>query len=310
MDGRAWRAPSIEHSLATLRSPAVRFGIIFANVLGFSGPEGAAAIGRAAEEAGFESLWTVEHPIVPVGYESAYPYADSGKMPGGEQVDIPDPLVWLTYVAASTSTIKLGTGVLILPLRRPGIVAKQVATLDVLSGGRVVLGVGAGWLAEEFAALDVPFERRGARLDSYIGALRALWCDDETTLHDDFVDLERAVSRPKPVQRPVPIVIGGHSEAAARRAGRLGDGFFPGKGDLPHLFSVARAAAEEAGRDPDALELTAGERDVIGPDALDGVKRLADMGVSRVVVPPLAFDGASIGDALKRYGDDVIARAP
>jgi probable F420-dependent oxidoreductase len=281
---------------------------MFANVLGFTGPEGAAAIGRAAEEAGFESLWTVEHVVVPAGYQSQYPYSDSGKMPGGEQVAIPDPLIWLTYVAAHTSTLRLATGILVLSQRNPAIVAKEVATLDVLSGGRVTLGVGVGWLAEEFAALGVPFERRGARLDSYIEAMRALWTEKEATRKDDFVDLRAAISLPKPAQGSVPIVIGGHTEAAARRAGRLGDGFFPGKGDTSHLIDVARQAAADAGRDPDALEITGGGDDIIGPDAIEGVKRAADLGLDRVVIPPLAFDAAGIGDALRRYGDDVIAK--
>ncbi len=287
----------------------MKFGIIFANVFGFSRPEGAVALATAAEAAGFDSLWTVEHVVVPSGYQSEYPYDGSGRMPGGEVVDIPDPLVWLSYVAGATSTIRLATGILILPQRNPAIVAKEVATLDVLSGGRVTLGVGAGWLAEEFDALGVPFTRRGERLDSYIGALRALWAEDEATVEGEFVSFSKAISRPKPVQRPVPIVVGGHTEVAARRAGRLGDGFFPGKGDLPHLFSLMRATAEEHGRDPDAIEVITGARDVFGDNALDGVKRLADLGVHQIVVPPLAFDAASVGDALKRYGDEVIARA-
>ena len=286
----------------------MRFGVVYGNILGFTSPDGAAAIGQAAESSGFDSLWTVEHVLVPAGYESTYPYSPDGKMQGGSDFDIPDPLVWLAYVAAHTTTLKLATGILILPERNPAITAKEVATLDVLSRGRVVLGVGAGWLAEEFKALGVPFERRGERLDSYIGALRALWSGEETTLHDDFVDFERAVSRPRPVQQPVPIVIGGHTEIAARRAGRLGDGFFPAKGDLPHLISVMRKAAEEAGRDPDAIEVTAGGEGCVGPGALDAIKALEDQGVDRIVIPPLAFDATSIGDALTAYGDDVISR--
>ena len=144
----------------------MRFGVIFANVGPFATPEGAKAIATAAEATGFDSLWTVEHVLVPADYESTYPYDPSGRMPGGERTDIPDPLVWLTYVAAHTTTIGLGTGILIVPQRNPAVMAKEIATLDVLSGGRVLLGVGAGWLAEEFAALDVPFEGRGRRLDS------------------------------------------------------------------------------------------------------------------------------------------------
>ncbi|MGH9138979.1 MAG: LLM class F420-dependent oxidoreductase [Acidimicrobiales bacterium] len=286
----------------------MHFGIIFSNTLGFGEPDGAAALARAAEDAGFESLWTVEHVVVPAGYQSEYPYSRDGRMPAGEEFDLPDPLVWLTWVAAHTSRIRLGTGVLVLPQRNPAIVAKEVATLDRLSGGRVTLGVGAGWLAEEFAALGVPFEDRGRRLDAYIEALRSLWTG-EATLENEFVRYDRAFSRPTPANGPVPIVIGGHSDAAARRAGRIGDGFFPARGDIAHLTSVMRAAAEEAGRDPDAIEVTHGTGKLMGPGALDEVARLAELGVHRVVIGPPAFDAASIGDALAQYSERVISKA-
>ena len=137
------------------------FGIIFANTGRAVLPEGATALATIAEENGFESLWTVEHVVVPAGYESPYPYSPTGKMPGPEESPIPDPLIWLTWVAAATTRIRLATGILILPQRTPAVLAKEVATLDVLSGGRVILGVGVGWLKEEFEALGVPFERAG-----------------------------------------------------------------------------------------------------------------------------------------------------
>jgi len=286
----------------------MKFGIMFANVLGFTEPEGAIAIAQAAEAAGFESLWTVEHVVVPAGYQSEYPYSDTGRMPGTEDVAIPDPLIWLTYVAGATNTIRLATGILILAERNPVVTAKEVATLDMLSGGRVTLGVGAGWLREEFDAIGVPFERRGLRLDENIEAMRALWTEDKPTYHGEFVSFTDAICRPQPAHGPVPIVVGGHTEVAARRAGRLGDGFFPGKGDTAHLIAVMRDAATAAGRDPDAIELTSGGDDALGPNALDGVARLADLGVDRVIIPPLAFDAAGIHDALARYGDEVIAK--
>lgn len=285
---------------------------MFANTGVFATPEGAAAVAVAAEDAGFESIWTVEHVLVPVGYESEYPYDRSGRMPGGEAVDLPDPLIWLAYVAARTTRIRLATGILILPQRNPAIVAKEVATLDVLSGGRVELGVGAGWLREEFAALGVPFERRGARLDASIRALRALWSEAQAEVHDEFHDIPPSVSRPKPVGGSVPIHIGGHTDAAARRAGRLGDGFFPGRGSrsrLERLFGEMRAAAMEAGRDPDAIELTTGSAGVFGADPVGAVEELAALGVDRVVVPPPSLDPAGIGAALADFGERVIARA-
>jgi probable F420-dependent oxidoreductase len=278
---------------------------MFANVV-FVGPEAARAVGVAAEEAGFDSIWTVEHVVVPAGYESTYPYSDTGKMPGGDAFPIPDPLIWLTWVAACTTRIELATGILIVPQRNPAVLAKEVATLDVLSGGRVRLGVGAGWLGEEFAALGVPFDDRGRRLDAYVEAMRALWRGEETTLDNGFVRYERAISQPAP-GRPIPIVVGGHTPVAARRAGRLGDGFFPGKtDDLPALLDEMRAAADKAGRDPDAIEITTGDPELMGPGALEAVERYEKLGVDRLIIGPPAFDPASIGDALAAYGERVI----
>jgi probable F420-dependent oxidoreductase len=272
----------------------------------FPGPDAARAVASAAEEAGFDSLWCVEHVVVPAGYESTYPYSSSGKMPGGSAFPIPDPLVWLTYVAAVTERIELATGILILPQRNPAVVAKEIATLDTLSGGRARIGVGAGWLAEEFAALGVPFEDRGRRLDAYIEALRALWSGEEVTLDNGFVSYDRAVSLPAPPRRSVPIVVGGHTRAAARRAGRLGDGFYPAKGDLPALLDEMRAAAAEAGRDPEAIEVTTGGRELLGPDPLAAVERQAALGVDRLVISPPTIDPAAIGDALAEFGEKVI----
>lgn len=283
----------------------MRFGIMFANAGPGVEPEHAIELAQRAEQAGFESLWTVEHVVVPAGYESSYPYSGDGKMPGGEDSPIPDPLIWLAYVAAATTRIKLATGILILPQRNPLILAKEVATLDRLSGGRVVLGVGVGWLEEEFNALGVPFEARGARTDEYVDVLRKVWSGraEHSGRFTSFADL---YSHPTPVQGPgVPIVVGGHSEAAARRAGRLGDGFFPGRAgdEMAHLIDVARGAAKEAGRDPDAIEITAG-----GAWDLEGAQRLAELGVDRLVVPALGRDPVKRLAFVDKFGEDVIAK--
>jgi probable F420-dependent oxidoreductase len=288
----------------------MKFGVAFANVGPMAYAEGAVALAQAAEAGGFESLWTVEHTVVPAGYESTYPYSPTGRMPGPEDSDIPDPLIWLAYVAASTSTIRLGTGILILPQRNPIVLAKEVATLDRLSGGRVELGIGVGWLEEEFDAIGISFEDRGARTDDYVAALRALWTEDQATHEGTHSSFRDAISRPRPMQGSVPIVVGGHSKAAARRAGRLGDGFFPGKGsheELAELIAVMRATAVEHGRDPDRIEITAGGNGALGSKALDEVKALADLGVSRVIVPPLAYDPEGQRTAFAKYGEDVIA---
>jgi probable F420-dependent oxidoreductase len=285
----------------------MKFGIMFANTGPFARPDQAVELARAAEDLGFESLWTVEHTVVPTGYASTYPYAETGRMAGDEQSEIPDPLIWLSYLAAVTSRLRLATGILILPQRNPVTLAKELATLDVLSKGRMELGVGVGWLQEEFDALGVPFAERGARTDDYVAALRTLWEPGDDTYHGRFVDFDQANSYPKPVQpRGIPIVIGGHTAAAARRAGRLGDGFFPGvyrPGELEPLLDVMGASAREAGRDPEAIEVTAG-----GALDHDGAARLADAGVARLVIPPLSFNLEKLKSRLGTFADGVIAK--
>jgi len=286
------------------------FGIAFANVGPMIEAEAAAEFALAAEEAGFDSLWTVEHVVVPSGYESPYPYDPSGKMPGGEDSPIPDPLIWLSFVAAVTSRIKLATGILILPQRNPVILAKELATLDSMSQGRMLLGIGVGWLEEEFDAIGVPFSGRGARNDDYMAAMRSLWTEEKASHHSEFIDFTDCILRPRPAHGTIPIHVGGHTDVAARRAGRIGDGFFPGKGshsELARLFDVVRDTAKEHGRDPDSIELTTGGNGAIGGGALDEVKALADIGTTRVILPSFLFwnDPAA---SLARYADEVISK--
>lgn len=284
----------------------VKFGLLFANTGDFVQPDGVRGLAGAAEAAGIESLWTVEHVLVPVGYRSRYPYSKTGRMPGGEDMPIPDPLVWLGYAAAVTTTLKLATGVLILPQRQPAYAAKQLATLDVLSGGRAIAGVGVGWLAEEFAAVGVPFEERGARTDEGIQALRSLWSPRAEPFRGRFYRWEAVESNPRPV-RPegIPIVVGGHSAPAARRAARLGDGFFPARGgpeELARLFGVVREECERIGRDPAEVELICGGR-VRTPEDLEPY---AALGVSRLVVSPPAQDVDGLRRGLERFARDVV----
>ncbi len=290
--------------------PIVEFAIAFANTGPFVDPDRAIEFALAAEAAGFESLWTVEHVVVPAGYESQYPYDRSGRMPGAEDSPIPDPIVWLTYLAAATSTLKLATGVLILPQRNPVVLAKELATLDQLSKGRLLLGIGSGWLEEEFDAIGVPFRERGARTDDAVGALRALWSQDRASYDGRFTQFRDCIARPQPVHGTIPIHVGGHTEVAARRAGRLGDGFFPASGTHEQLrasFDLVRSTAIDHGRDPEAIEFTTGGNGAIGPNALDEVAKLADLGVRRVILPSFLFF-RDTADALARYGDEVIAR--
>lgn len=288
----------------------MKFGLRYCNTGRFVDPGPAVELIQAAEEAGFESAWTIEHTVVPAGYAPVYPYSDSGRMgSGADENPRPDPLIWMAYVAAATSRIKLGTGILILPQHNPVITAKQVATLDHLSSGRIMLGIGVGWMKEEFDALGAEFDERGPRTDEYMQAMRALWTEDKPSFAGEYVRFENAYCRPQPHQPAVPIVVGGHSKAAARRAGRLGDGFFPARGVPMDLIDLARATAAEHGRDPAQIEIT-----VSVPDDLEELDRLANLGVSRVLVPVASIQGMNTvisgpedalawKDRLARYAD-------
>jgi probable F420-dependent oxidoreductase len=284
----------------------MKFGLMFVNSGPFSNHALLAHLAQTAERCGFESLWTVEHVVIPKDYQSPYPYSKSGKIPGGEDVPIPDPLLPLSFAAALTKKVQLATGVVILPQRHPLYLAKEIATLDLLSGGRVILGVGSGWLKEEFDALGLDFRTRGARTDEAIQAMRACWRENASSFHGKHFNFDSVRSYPKPARSDVPIHIGGHSVAAARRAGRLGDGFFPALGEIPklqELFVTMREAAEKAGRNPDRVELSCMARATI-----DAVKAVEDIGISRVVVAPPAFDKEGLSRGLEKIGNDVIAR--
>ena len=243
-----------------------------------------------AEQLGFDSIWFPDHVILPASYESRYPYQH---YEGGQferypfdETPFPEPLTALSYIAGATDQIKLRTGMMILPERNPVLLAKQLGTLDALSGGRVELGIGLGWLREEYEALGVPWERRGKRCDEYIEAMRVLWRDEVASYHGETVSFENIRCAPKPLQpNGIPITVGGHSAAAARRAGRLGDGYAPlgyhSETDGWEFVEVMREAAEQAGRDPDAIEIVAGGA---GPD-VEYTEQLAEHGVDHVFIP-------------------------
>jgi probable F420-dependent oxidoreductase len=263
----------------------MKFGILAANTMPFATPDGAAALAGAAEASGFESLWTAEHILWPDTYDSPYPYAETKKMPGSGNTLLPDPFIWLTWCAAHSRTLKLASGVVIVPYRHPALMAKEVATLDFLSGGRVILGIGIGWLEEEFLALNVPFARRAARTEEYVEVMRKLWAHDGVGHQGSFVAFAGMNSNPKPVRARVPIVVGGHSRAAAERAGRIGDGFVPLGGDIAELIDIMRQAAAAAGRDPQQVEITASDDGLKRGDPTEPVEALTDLDVDRILLP-------------------------
>lgn len=288
----------------------MKFALHFGNST-FPDPEGAKRLVRLAEAAGFDSVFAVEHVIVPENYTSTYPYSPTGRLPGGPTSPLPDPLIWMAYVAAVTTRLRFMTAVVILPQRNPLVLAKQVATLDYMSGGRIELGIGVGWLKEEFDALGVPFARRGKRADEYVAAMRVLWSNDSASFSGEFVHFDKVACSPKPVQKSVPIIVGGHSEAAARRAGRLGDGFFPSIGaqvDTLPLLDIVRRAAEDAGRDPRAIELIMGCPGALPNSGNDPCAAVADrskLGVGRIAIPVTAFKD-DLESGLARFGETVI----
>jgi probable F420-dependent oxidoreductase len=307
----------------------MKFALHFSNS-NFPDAAGARRLATAAETAGFESLVVIEHVVWPTHYTSRYPYSPTGRLPGGPETKLPDPLIWMAFALAATTRLRCMTGILILPQRNPVVLAKELATLDFMSGGRLELGIGVGWLEEEFEALGVPFERRGARTDDYIAAMRALWAADDASHHGKFVSFSGMSCNPKPVKGRIPIHVGGHSEAAARRAATVGDGFFPATGaqvDIAPIIAFMRRAAAERGRDPASIEITTGCPGALpgsGIDPLKAVAARAADGVGRIVLPVTAFmsggpsgpnqhantfgglDASALEERLAAFGEKVI----
>jgi len=285
----------------------MKFGLAFASSIG-TGSQSALEICRTAEAVGFDSVWGGEHVIRPDHIESPYPYTADGAMPGEAETPIPDPLIWLAYVGAVAPTLRLGTCILIVPQRNPLVLAKELATLDHLTDGRVELGLGVGWMREEFEALGIPWERRGARNDEYVAAMRALWAGPHAEYHGEFVDFPPATCNPRPVNGSIPILVGGDTPAAIRRAARLADGYFPGTTDpeeLAGLIQAVRVAVEKEGRDPESIAIHA----IFGPqmaDPVKGAEQLAKLGVDRVMVPAFFFAGPGGMEKLAEFGEGVV----
>jgi probable F420-dependent oxidoreductase len=253
-------------------------------------------VGREAEARAFESIWVAEHVVLFDDYASQYPYAADGRFPGGGDTGLLEPLTALAYLAAVTDTVRLGTGICLVPQRNPVYTAKQVVDVDVLSGGRVDFGVGVGWLKEEFDVLGVPFEHRGARTDEYLTVMKALWQDEVSEYHGQHYDLPPCRLYPKPVQAPhPPIHVGGESPAALRRVARHGQGWYTFN-RLPHELAEPlgrlEGLLEAEGRSRSDIELTVCPYfQSVTPEL---VAEYAALGVDRLVLLCLAFDEASV----------------
>ena len=248
-------------------------------------PDVLGEVARRAEGLGFESVWVPEHLAVPLEMATPYPYSADGRFPGGANVALHDPLIALTYVAACTSRIKVGTGVFVLPLRNTLAVAKAAASLDLLSNGRFLFGIGIGWLAEEFAAVGVPFADRGARTREAIRLMRTLWTEETPRFDGRFHQVPAIGFSPKPARAGgPPIILGGETPAALRRAAALGDGWI-GVAHTPDsvrpLIASLHAQLAERGRDAAGFEITVGPAPGLTLTR-EAVRAFAEAGVDRL----------------------------
>lgn len=296
----------------------MKFGV---TMMGLS-PRYYAEVAAAAEEAGFESVWIPEHLVFPDDMAAQYLYSDSGLPPTPSSTPLYDPWVALGYIAAATSSIRLATHVYILPLRHPFITGRSVVTLDRLSGGRVTLGIGVGWLEAEFRMLGEGWENRGKRTDEIIEILQRLWSEPVIEHHGDAYDFEPVRFEPKPLQRSgIPIEVGGASKPALRRAGRLGDGWIEigshSLDELVPLIDVVQGHRAEAGRSELPFEISTGTgvaaADASAPTRAE-IDEAAGVGVTRLIASlPWTDPNAGIrpDDAkefLADFGRNVIGR--
>jgi probable F420-dependent oxidoreductase len=245
------------------------------------------AVARAVEERGFHSIWVPEHVVLFDDYRSRYPYTADGRLPGTMDAGPLEPFVALSFLASCTTRLRLGTGVCLVPQRNPVYTAKQVASVDWLSNGRVDFGVGIGWLEEEFDVLGIPFARRGARCRAYLEVMKRLWCDTVSAYEGELYSLRACRQYPKPIQQPhPPIYFGGESDAALKRVADIGQGWF-GFSLAPEqvaerltLFDRLLAAR---GRTRREIEIAVSPPVRIALDR-DLTRRYADVGVGQVIV--------------------------
>jgi len=279
---------------------------------------------QAIEKAGFASGWVSDHVCWPADIQSAYPYTDDGSFAPASDMGWLDPIGTQLFVAGITERIQLGFTVLILPYRQPVTTAKQLATLDVLSNGRLILGAGVGWMREEAEILGMPWDHRGARSDEQLELFQQLFTQERPSYSGEYYQLPEVGFEPKPVQSPVPIWIGGSSAAAFRRAGQFGSGFhaaFQSRSVVAEEWQQVKRQAELAGRDPSQLVLSlrvyldpAGameaEKSLSGSNQQmqDTVGALAEIGVQHLVLDPVARGGTSARlDAVLSFAEQFIS---
>jgi probable F420-dependent oxidoreductase len=281
------------------------------------------AMAQLAEVKGFESIWVPDHVIMPVEVSSPYPYTKSAEYIADPKGAHLEPFTVLSFVAACTTRVKLGFTVIVAPYRNPIVTGKMMASMDVLSNGRLIAGVGAGWLEEEFDALEVPFEKRWLRTEEHIRIWKELWTAEEPRFEGQFHRFSNVQCRPQPLQKPhPPITIGGNGKACFRRVVALADGWqvvsegpedvYSGDGSLRNSLRTLREMADEAGRDFESIEITA----VVIAGTPEGV--LADipsyeaLGVSRLILdfPSFVSDPNEMAATLEKIASEAPMEAP
>jgi len=274
-------------------------------------PQFLVPIARHADELGYESLWLGEHLLFPVKIASTYPY-DASVGPPLTTTPLFDPLITFAYIAAQTKRIQMGTSIYIAPLRHPIVVAKLVATLDALSGGRFILGTGVGWQKEEFDAIEAHWEHRGSRLEEMIEIMRRLWTEQRIVHSGKYYHFEETGFEPKPARAPVPILMGGETPVALKRAAQLGDGWFGLRHNPESAAAIIKRLRDLRSRNgPFEITIEAAP----APPTLDDIRRFRDAGVDRLIFNPKAVAGgqktlqASL-DGLSRFAEAVMSRIP
>lgn len=275
----------------------MKFGVHLAQV----NPKVFVDVAVEADRLGFESVWMAEHLVLPVEMGGS-PYPGSDHPPIPPELPVFDAWNYLSFLAARTERVRLGTHVYNLALRHPFVSARAIQTLDIVSGGRVEVGVGAGWLASEYQATGVDFSTRGRRLDEAIEVVRRLWTEATVEHHGEFFDFGPVKFEPQPVQEPhPPIVVGGDSKAARRRAAFLGDGWAPMAPDLdslPDVLAELRRLRDEAGRGDEPFAVTITARN----PATDEIEAYAEAGADRLIVSPWERSREAL-DGLRTFAD-------
>ena len=289
----------------------MEFGIHLPHVGPFATPDAIAGVARKAEELGYHSVWASDHIITPRKIESPYP---GGRYAVQPEWPFLEPVATLLFAAAVTKRVRLGTSVIVITQRNPVVLAKQLATLDVLSEGRLIFGAGAGWMKEEFQALNVPFTNHGPRMAEYLEVIRRCWTLDDPSFHGRFYDLEDVGFYPKPVQKPhPPLWVGGWVEGALRRAAQYGDAWhaFAPADVMAERFAKVRQYAREYGRDPESITMTL-RADRIGPRdpeaAVEKLREFAAIGVSMALITLVGPNADAIGEQMAAFMRDVAPR--